>query len=81
MKWFRRLIGREPEHRNDVAYAKAVALTDDILLRMRESEKDTEAARVVAAEVWLHARNVPFMTTVYEATQEMTAPLKQASKP
>ncbi len=81
MKWLRRLFAGEPRHRNDVAYARAVALTDDILLRMRKPDKETDAARAVVADVLLQARNVPFMTTVYEATQEMTAPLKQASKP
>ncbi len=81
MEWIRRLFNGEPEHRNDVAYSKAVALTDDILLRMREPAKETEVARDITADIWLQSRNTPFMTTVYEATQEMTAPLKQASKP
>ncbi len=81
MDWLRRFIRIESRHRNDVAYAKAVALTDDILFRMRKPNRDTEAARSVVADVWSQARNTPFMTTIYQTTQEMTAPLKQQVNP
>ncbi len=56
--------------KGDGAYARAMAVTDDLLDKMREASQSTDAARSVISDVWAQAHNVPFMTTVYEAVQE-----------
>jgi hypothetical protein len=55
----------------DAAYNRAVGASDDLIQRMRDSAPTTAAARAVMADVWAGHRNIPFLTTVYEAVQEM----------
>lgn len=55
----------------DTAYDKAVGASDDLIQRMRDSAPSTAAVRAVVTDVWAGHRNIPFLTTVYEAVQEM----------
>ncbi len=75
MKWIRKSNGVRKN--GDASYSRAIAATDDVIAKMRDSSRSIDAARSVVASVLEQANNVPFMTTVYEATQEMKAPLKQ----
>jgi hypothetical protein len=47
-----------------------MAFSDDLLRRMQDNSRSTDAARAVMADVWAQNRNIPFMTTVYEAVAE-----------
>lgn len=73
-----RLLGRSAE-RSDVddRYARAMTLTDEVTTRMREAAASTDVARAVMADIWSQNHNVPFLTTVVEAVQEMKSGLEQ----
>lgn len=61
----------------EVKYRKAMAVSEDLLTRMREASRSTDAARAVMADIWLQNHNVPFLTTVYESVQEAKSPTSQ----
>lgn len=67
------------EHRNgDVAADKAFAASSELIQKMRSSSASNDVWRAVAADIFLQRHNVPYMTTVFEATQEMNAAADQA---
>lgn len=63
--------------RGDIAYATVMNASDDLLKRMRDTSKSTDAARAVMSDIWAQNHNVPFMTAVIETVQEMKAPIEQ----
>lgn len=65
--------------RGDMAYAMAMVESDDLLKRLRESSRSTDAARAVMSDIWAQNRNIPFLTTVTESVQEAKSPLEQRS--
>lgn len=76
-----RLFGEHPvmaraPMRGDLAYANAMSKSDELLTRMRESRSD-DAAVAVMADIWAQRRNIPFLTTIVETTQELKAPIAQ----
>lgn len=64
-------------NKGDMAYAAAMVESDELLRRLRESADSTDAARAVMADIWAQNYNVPFLTTVTEAVQEMKSPIEQ----
>ena len=56
--------------RGDLAYYRAMDASDDLRLLMEREGNHTSAARSIISDVWAQAKNIPFMTTVYEAVQE-----------
>jgi hypothetical protein len=64
--------------RGDIAYAKAIASSDDLIRRMQEASRSKDAVRAVMADIWAQRHNVPFMTTVVEAVQEAKSPVAQS---
>jgi hypothetical protein len=66
-----------PPNRGDMAYAAAMDESEDVLKMLRQSAQSTDAARAVMADIWAQNRNVPFLTTVTEAVQEMKSPIAQ----
>lgn len=71
-----RLFGRRPVE--DDTYARALAVSSDLLTRMREAGGSRDPARAVMADLWYQRHNVPFMTTVVETVQEMSSGMKQS---
>lgn len=63
--------GAPAPSRGDQAYAKVMREVADLEQHMREVSVSTDPARSIMATVWLHRHNTPFMTTTYEAAQEM----------
>lgn len=61
----------------DIVYSRAMAESEDIMRRMRESSNSTDAARAIMADVWAQKNNIPFMVTIYEANEEMKAAVDQ----
>lgn len=55
----------------DLAFDRAMGKSDGILKKMRECSSSTDAPRAVMADIWAQRHNIPFLTTVYEATQEV----------
>lgn len=64
-------------NRGDLAYTAAMIESEDLLRMLKDSADSTDAARAVMADIWAQHRNVPFLTTVTEAVQEMKSPLEQ----
>lgn len=64
-------------NKGDAAYAAAMVESDELLKRLRDSASSTDVARAVMADVWAQRRNIPFLTTVHEAVQEMKSGLEQ----
>lgn len=65
-----RLFAPRSSGASDVAFQRAMGISNDLLNRMKETSKSKDAVRAVMADIWAQAHNVPFMTTVYEAVQE-----------
>lgn len=66
--------------RGDVAYARAIALSDELLQHMREASISNDPVRAVMADIWAQHHNVPFMTSVIETVQEAKAGIEQRSE-
>ena len=61
----------------DAAYEAAMRESDDLLAKMRAAYGSKDPVRQAMADIWAQHHNIPFMTTIHEAVQEMNAPLKQ----
>lgn len=61
----------------DSAYATAIRESDELLAKMRAAYASTDPVRQAMADIWAQHHNIPFMTTIHEAVQEMNAPIKQ----
>jgi hypothetical protein len=72
-----RLFGAKPESRGDVAYREAMNISGDLLRHMGEASTSTDAARGLMADIWAQNNNIPFLTTVYEAVQEVKSGSEQ----
>lgn len=75
-----RIFGRSDRRqisRGDAAYAQAMTVSGDLLARMQKYSHSKDAAHAVMADVWAQNRNIPFMTTVFEAVAEAKAPIEQ----
>jgi hypothetical protein len=70
-------VAAPPVSKGDQAYAEAMTISDELIERMREASRSTDAARGVMADIWAQHHNVPFMATMVETVQEMKSPLEQ----
>lgn len=71
------LFSRPRRESSDIAYQKAMGVSDDLIRRMRENSTSSDAARAVMADIWAQHHNIPFMTSVYETVQELNASTRQ----
>lgn len=69
--------GKAPPLTADEKYEKAMVDSGELLEDLRTVEPIAPGLRAVLAGLWAHRRNIPFLATVYEASQEMRAPLEQ----
>lgn len=60
----------------DERYARAMQESDDLLEQL--GKRGNEPARQIVSDVLKNRNNIPYVTTAYEAIQEMNAPLKQS---
>lgn len=65
----------------DFAFAQAMEDSDDFLKKLREKSDLTKTARAIMADVLAQAHNMPFITTIYEAVQEMKSGTDQKPRP
>ncbi len=78
MNLFGRLLGRGREpSAADGRYLHAMSLTEEVTVKMRETAASNDPVRALMADLWAQHHNVPFMTTVYEAVQEMKSATDQ----
>lgn len=57
------------------SYETAMRTSDELLEQMRCSQPGPIHQAV--SSLWEQRRNIPYVVTIFEATQEMLAPLKQ----
>lgn len=67
-------------NRGDEAYARAMNLSEDLLDKMQNYSRSTDAARAVMADIWAQRHNVPYMTTTVQVAQELNAAVYQDPK-
>lgn len=58
----------------DEKYEAAMAESGQLLARMQAESNSNDAAVALMADIWSQRTNTPFLTTVYEASQEVLAP-------
>jgi hypothetical protein len=58
-------------------YEQAIAESDELIQRLREAASSPHPVRCLLRDVWIFRNNIPYITTIYEANEEMTAPLRQ----
>ena len=74
-KIFRR--GAETHNQADELYHKARAEADEFIDRLKELSAADEPVCQLFADLWQFRKNVPVVTTMYEAHQEMMSAVKQ----
>lgn len=72
-----KIFGGHAETPGEVSYKQAMKVSDELLERMRETSRSTDAARAIMADVWAQNHNVPFITTVFESVEEMKSGAEQ----
>jgi hypothetical protein len=60
------------------AATEALAVSGSLLSHMRKASDARDPARALMADIWAQRHNVPFMTTMYEAYQEVLTPIEVA---
>jgi hypothetical protein len=65
----------------DEKYRRAMTESGDLLAEMREASRSDDPVIALMADIWAQRHNVPYVTTMYEATQEMNAPVEQQRRP
>jgi hypothetical protein len=65
-KWFKRDMAQPALDRAD----KAIRIADELTNAMRHYRSSNDAVESLIIDLRRHRRNIPFITTVYEAIQE-----------
>ena len=52
----------------------AIIMADEITEIMRQYSNGNDPVKGLMADLWRHRNNIPFMTTVFEAIQEVKQP-------
>ncbi len=60
----------------DEKYHLAMQSISDLSEKIQENKDDP--AREMVADILANRHNIPYLTTVYEAVQEVNAPIKQS---
>jgi hypothetical protein len=58
-------------------FDQAIAESDELIQTLREAAASPHVIRCLLRDIWYFRHNVPYVTTLYEANQEMSAPLLQ----
>lgn len=72
-----RFEGQPVPIEGDLAYAKAMRMSDNLLDRMGSPGHLIEVTRETTASIWAQAGNVAFLTSVVQTVQEMKSPIEQ----
>jgi hypothetical protein len=60
----------------DDKYLRAMTESGDLLKKMREESRSNDPVRELMSDIWSQRHNVPYVTTIFEAAQEMNAPVQ-----
>lgn len=63
--------------KGDLAYARAMNESDELIEYMRSNSSSSDPARAVMADIWRQNNNVPFMVTIVETVEELKSPIEQ----
>jgi hypothetical protein len=61
-------------------YEQAMAESEFLIERFREAAHSPHPARCLLRDIWFARNNTPYMTTLYEANEEMIGPLRLNGK-
>jgi len=61
----------------NASYDRAMKLSGDLIDKLGEVAKARHPVLEIFVDLWTERNNVPYSTTMYEANQEMIAPLRQ----
>lgn len=75
--WINRHLFTAAPARGVVAYERAIGASNELIDKFEEASKSRDPIRAMFADMWLERHNVPYASTIYEAHQEMIAPLRQ----
>jgi len=50
---------------------KAIEMADDLTSHIRNLNGNTNTVKSIISDIWHYRENTPFVTTVYEAVQEV----------
>lgn len=78
LEWLLFPARREP---SEIAYQRAMGVSDDLIRQMRESSGSHDAARAVMSDVWAQHHNVPYMTSIYQTMREMKSATTDLQSP
>jgi hypothetical protein len=71
----RRIFGSSASHPD--AFDRAMTVSGELLMKMQNYSRSTDAPRAIMADVWAHNHNIPFITTVLESVQEAKSGIEQ----
>lgn len=69
----RALLSNGEAYKPDPAYSKAIEMSNDLIDKMRKNQDAKNPVTALMADIWMQRHNIPYMTTVYEAVQEVDA--------
>jgi hypothetical protein len=58
-------------------FDQAMAESEDLIHKLQECAHHRHPIRCLLRDIWLYRDNIPYVTTLYEANEEMTSPLRQ----
>lgn len=69
------LLSRKTNGNSALAEAdKAIDMADGLISHIRSMNGNTHTVKEMMGDIWAHRENTPFVTTVYEAIQEVKPP-------
>ncbi|CAN7372128.1 hypothetical protein LJR220_003315 [Bradyrhizobium sp. LjRoot220] len=68
-----RLFQRAPTNGHHDPYAAAMSISDELIDKMRAANGTMDTVRSLVTDILQRRHNVPVVTTIYEAVQEMKA--------
>jgi hypothetical protein len=69
----------QASERGAAAFDQAMRTSGDLIGRFKHASESDDPIRAMFADMWLERHNVPYVTTMYQANQEMIQPLRQQS--
>jgi hypothetical protein len=58
-------------------FDEAMAESDNLIQTLRKAAESPHPVRCLLRDLWAFRHNTAYITTIYEANEEMTAPLRQ----
>jgi hypothetical protein len=76
----KRFLTSTPEHQSTPGVNRAIQISSELISKMRKDQNSKHPVTAMMADLWMQRHNVPYVTTVYEAAQEMDAAVAFSAK-